>query len=759
MNDSDPQPVITAKNVDLSNCDREQIQYPGSVQPHGVMITLAEPGLLILQASENAAELLGIPAEDLLGSDVGRLFSKAEFEILRARLGDETFEGAPVHLVRRQFAGREFDVLAHRFDGVLILEFEARPQGAVTPVLDLYSELQVSIAKLGATQGLQAFLDLAVLHVRRFTGFDRVLAYKFMEDGSGWVRAEALKTGLESFLDLHYPASDIPAPARRLFSLTWLRHQPDLSYRPARMIPENNPATGKPLDMSYAFLRSVSVMYVDYLKNMGTQSSMVMTLMKDGKLWGLIACHHCSGPKHVPYEVRVATEFLANMVSLLMSAKENAEQYEYRMKLQSTRDMLVANVARHGDFTAGFVGGSPDLLDFIHSSGAAVVVNGIPTRIGMTPTENQIASIIRWLSREMEQEVFATDCLSACVPEAAGFAGVCAGLLALRFSRASGDYLLWFRPETVYTVSWAGDPSKPVDLSDDGQRLLPRTSFALWKESVRLKSRPWEEFEIAAAKTLRAPLLELALRGAEKLGRLYEELELSHTELDSFAHVAAHDLKEPLRGIHTYAQILHLEYAGKLEPDAVSKLETMIRLSKRMDGLLTSLLDYSRLGRPITQVSCDLNATVKTALDTLDLRIQQDGVTVRIPRPLPVILGDSERLREVFENLVANAIKYNDKPHKEVEIGFRESASDGPVIFFVKDNGIGIEERFHDKIFQIFQRLHDREAFGGGSGAGLTIIRKIIERHGGRIWVESIPGEGTTFCFTLSSGHIAAVAN
>lgn len=759
MKHSDPQSVVTAKNVDLSNCDREQIQYPGSIQPHGAMITLAEPEFRILQASVNAAELLGIPAEDLLGADVGLLFSKAEVETLRARLSAEKLEGAPVHLVRRKFADHEFDVLAHRFDGVLFLEFEARPQGADTPILDLYSELQVSISKLGATTSLQSFLDLAVQQVSRFTGFDRVLAYKFMEDGSGWVRAEAVKTGLESFLDLHYPASDIPAPARRMFALTWVRHQPDTSYKPVQMVPENNPATGNPLDMSYAFLRSVSVMYVDYLKNMGTQSAMVMTLMKDGKLWGLISCQHCSGPKHVPYEVRVASEFLAHMVSLLMSAKENAEQYEYQMKLQATGDMLVANVARVGDFAAGFAGGSPDLLDFIHSSGAAIVVKGGSTRIGMTPTENQIATIIRWLSREMEHEIFSTDCLSAYLPEATGFADVCAGLLALRFSKASNDYLLWFRPETVQTVNWAGDPSKPVDISDDGQRLMPRTSFALWKESVRLKSQPWQEVEINAAKTLRASLLELVLQRSEKLGKLYEELELSHTELDSFAHVAAHDLKEPLRGIHTYAQILQLELSGKLEPDAASKLDTMIRLSKRMDDLLNSLLNYSRLGRSITPVQCDLNAPVKIALDTLEARIQQSGTTVRIPRPLPMVLGDSERLPEVFENLIANAIKYNDKPNKEIEIGYNERAPDGQVIFYVKDNGIGVEERHYEKIFQIFHRLHGREDFGGGSGAGLAIVRKIIERHGGRIWVESKPAEETIFYFTLSPGHVAAVAN
>lgn len=745
--------MITAKNVDLTNCDREQIQYPGSIQPHGAMLVLSEPELRVLQASTNTADLLGVAAELLLGQDLRALLSDAEIATLRSRVFNDQFEGAPLHILRKEIAGVDFDCLAHRFDGVLILEFEARPPGASASLLDVYAELQGSIAKLAATTSLQSFLDLAALKVKLFTDFDRVMVYRFMEDGSGFVYSEALADGLEPFLGLHYPPSDIPEPARRMFSLTWVRHQPDILYRPVRMTPENNPVSGKPLDMSYAFLRSVSMMYVDYLKNMGTRSSMVMTLMKDGKLWGLIACHHHSGPKHVPYEVRAASEFLALMVSQLLSAKENAELQKYESHMQSVQAMLLANVSRHADFASGFVNDSPTLGDFIHSAGAACVVKGAVHAIGTTPTTDQMAGIVEWLAVEMNEDVYATDCLSNHLPGADSFADRCAGLLAMRFSKSAGDFLIWFRPETIQTVNWAGDPAKPVETSDDNQRLFPRTSFALWKEMVHLKSEPWSETELNAAKALRLALLELVLTRADTLSTLYGDLELSHAELDSFAHMAAHDLKEPLRGIHNYGQMLQKDFTSQLNPEGASRLASIIRLTKRMDELLDSLLAYSTMGRVIAQTDVDLNEVVAAALDSLDHRIQERSVAVIIPARLPTVMGDRVRLVEVYTNLIFNAIKYNDKPTQKIEIGYKNAGKWAEL--YVSDTGIGIRPEDQEKVFLMFLRLHGRDAFGGGTGAGLCIVKKIVERHGGLIWVDSVFGEGATFFFTLPLGATA----
>jgi signal transduction histidine kinase len=235
-----------------------------------------------------------------------------------------------------------------------------------------------------------------------------------------------------------------------------------------------------------------------------------------------------------------------------------------------------------------------------------------------------------------------------------------------------------------------------------------------------------------------------------------EELNQSNKELDDFAYIASHDLKEPLRGIHNFSSFLLEDYAGKLDEDGRSKLETLMRLTRRMETLIDSLLQFSRLGRVDLAIDrVDLNEIVAEILDSLAISLQEEQVTVRVPRPLPAVRADRVRVGEIFYNLIVNAMKYNDKAEKHVEVGWRESPA-GPPVFYVRDNGIGIPEKHHDAVFRIFKRLHGRDKFGGGTGAGLTIVKKIVERHHGRIWVESSAGEGTAFYFTLQEGDVRA---
>ncbi|HEY0512602.1 MAG TPA: ATP-binding protein [Thermoanaerobaculia bacterium] len=233
-----------------------------------------------------------------------------------------------------------------------------------------------------------------------------------------------------------------------------------------------------------------------------------------------------------------------------------------------------------------------------------------------------------------------------------------------------------------------------------------------------------------------------------------EELRQSNKELDDFAYIASHDLKEPLRGIHNFSNFLIEDYADKLDEEGRSKLQTLMRLTRRMETLIDSLLQFSRLGRVDLAVDrVDLNEIVAEILDSLAISLRQENVEVRVPRPLPAVRSDRVRVGEIFYNLVVNAMKYNDKPRKWIEIGWLENRG-GPPVFYVRDNGIGIPEKHHDAVFRIFKRLHGRDQFGGGTGAGLTIVKKIIERHHGRIWLQSAPDQGTTFYFTLQEGEV-----
>jgi two-component system, chemotaxis family, sensor kinase Cph1 len=750
MNVSGTEAFVTAKNVDFSNCDRELVQYSGAIQPHGVMLVVDEPGYVVRQVSANSGELLGHAPKDILGRSIAELFGDTAARLLD-QLNRMSLDNTPVHVVREFFAGTAggVNIFAHRCDGALILELE-RIAGQNLSNGTLYSNVRATMARLQATRGLQSFLDLAVEQIRAFTGYDRVMAYKFAEDGSGHVVSEAKREDLEPYLGLHYPATDIPAPARRMFSLSWLRHLPDVDYVPVPLVPENDPATGKPIDMSYAILRSVSVMYSGYLKNMGVKSTMVMPLMKEGALWGLISAMHHSAPRHVPYEARMAAEILAHMLSLLTAAKEDAEGADNRLRMKRVADQLVEALCREPNLhkSLGSRDAELNLLSMIPAQGAAVVSRDEVSLMGATPGASEVERLSAWLMKS-NQIVFATDRLPELYEPATGFKAQASGVLAARLSSRDPEYLMWFRPEHIEIVNWAGDPKKPMKVSEtDGEvRLMPRSSFALWKESVTGRCDPWHKDDKDAAATLRQAIMEVILSRAEEIERANRALAEANIELDSFAYVASHDLKEPLRGIHHMASFLKRGQDGRLDPQALQQLETILKLTRRMDDLIESLLQYSRTGRvEMMSERTDLDALVDEALISCKLLISDKKTDILRPSRLGFAVCDRVRIGEVFSNLISNAIKYNDKPKPWVEIGVEA----GPVRrYYVKDNGIGLEADERERVFEIFRRIHGPEEFGGGVGAGLTIARKIVERHGGRMWVESVPGSGSTFYFTL----------
>jgi two-component system, chemotaxis family, sensor kinase Cph1 len=401
----------------------------------------------------------------------------------------------------------------------------------------------------------------------------------------------------------------------------------------------------------------------------------------------------------------------------------------------------------------------------VAASGVAFCEGSEITCFGKTPPAAAIADLIKWIDPQIgEDTIYSTNTLVTDYSQFAPYKDIASGLLALRIFQTKPTYLLWFRPEVLQTINWSGEPKKATEVNaDHSVRIAPRKSFALWKQTVQLQSLPWKAYEIEASQELRIKIIGILIQKSDELAILNSELERSNIELDAFAYVASHDLKEPLRGIHNYSTFLMEDYGDKLGEDGAHKLETMIRLTQRMEDLIESLLHYSRRGREELQLkSVNLTELIDNVLDTLKIS-QIESVDFRIPRSLPTVQCDRTLIIELFTNLISNGMRYNDREQKWIEIGYVlpdeiDEIKTVPVVlersqivFFIKDNGIGIQPKHWDNIFKIFKRLHPASKYGGGTGAGLTISKKIVERHGGNIAVKSTFGEGSTFYFTLGS--------
>ena len=518
--------------------------------------------------------------------------------------------------------------------------------------------------------------------------------------------------------------------------------------------------------MTHAVLRSVSPIHLQYLHNMGTQATMTISLIRDGYLWGMITCHHQT-PRLVSYELRDLCQLLAKTVSALLTTKEQFDALAYRQRVQQVKGRLFDHVNNQDNFIEGLYRQSPSLLDVFDCGGVAICLEDEIINLGQTPTKYQIGSLVTWLRSRPFQEVFSTNSYAALNPMGLSMRATASGVLAATLSQEQGEYLIWFRPEKVQSVTWAGRHEKNQTTVDGQVFLSPRQSFEAWKQSVEYTAAPWQPVELEAAQDIRLHLSEVRLRifnalqaRAAGLARLNLELERSNDELDSFAYVASHDLKEPLRGIHNYAVFLLEDYAGQLDSEGVSKLQTLVRLSQRMETLIESLLQLSRVGRlELALEATDVAAAVAEVVELLQPRIEQTNTTVTVAGPLPTLRADRVRLSEVFNNLLTNAMRYNEQAAKQVVIGLAPPDTRGPrgtgnptdfYVFFVRDNGIGIVPKHHENIFKVFKRLHAQDKYGGGAGAGLAIAKKMVEKHDGELWVESVFGQGATFFFSIS---------
>lgn len=731
----------------LSACDREPIHIPGSIQPHGFLFAVSATDHRILQVSSNAPALLQLPLEQLLGQTLDALLPESARARLQQALSKLDRDGRVHYLRATTFDSvRYYDMLAHESEGLILIEFEPVER----PVADfslLYPLLNNFLSQVHDGTSVVAMSQLACAEIKRLTGFGRVLVYRFDAEGHGHVLAEEREPDYHSYLNQRFPASDIPQQARALYLNNRLRLISNADYEPAPLLPHDNPVTGLPTDLSHAVLRSVSPVHLQYMRNMGTPASMSASLVVKGRLWGLISCHHAA-PRLIPFEVRTACEQLAQVLALRIESREDKDEYQDRLELRRTLVSMLGRLTRSQDFIHNMGDVAPELLRLVRAAGAALVVDERIECYGDTPPKEAILQLADWLGSSLQKDIFHTDSLSASFPNAGALTDKASGLLAIPISRLHPHYLIWFRPEMLQTIEWAGRPQEPTLQDGPGQAALtPRTSFALWRQTVACTSAPWLPSEIEIALEFRTALLESVLERAESMAELAHELGRANKELEAFSYSVSHDLRAPLRHIAGFADLL-LQFQEKETPERNIRFIRNIQESARFAGkLVDDLLSFSQMGRAsLRPCNVDMQSMVEACREKLQDETRDREIAWDIP-PLPVIQADPNFLQLAIYNLLSNAVKYTGNREK-ARISVRAEQNERETCFHFEDNGIGFDMEYVNKLFGVFQRLHRMEDFPG-TGIGLANVRRIIERHGGRVWAEGSEGQGAIISFAL----------
>ncbi|ADP70763.1 multi-sensor signal transduction histidine kinase [Rhodomicrobium vannielii ATCC 17100] len=757
-----------AFGADISNCDREPIHIPGSIQPHGALLAIDPEDLQILQAGGDTGRMLGAEPIELLGQNLSDCVAGDRISRLRTLLHTEGSLIRPVHAfgIIGKHDEMTIDTFVYRSGSHVVLELE--------PILeespeDTLAMVQTMLARVQEAESTHAFCQALAVEMHRVSGFDRVMVYRFLQDDSGCVEAESRSEGMESFLGLHYPASDIPRQARQLYLTNWLRLIPDARYTPAPILAMDDTRNAEPLDLSHSRIRSVSPMHLAYLANMGVVASMSLSIVLGGRLWGLIACHHRE-PRFISHRLRMACELFAQMASSRLETKVGAEEFEAQLRSKRIHEDLVTHMSGVAGMAEGLTRYRPNLLDYIPAEGVGLWLDDHYTRLGCTPRKKQVAALVAWLNETVTAGVFHTDRLPLLYPPAAEFADVASGLIALSVSKMPRDYVLWFRPEALRTVIWAGDPNKPVETVNGGQHISPRKSFAAWKESVQLHSHPWRSVDVEAAKILRLSLMEVILRRIDQLSREREEArskqEALSAELDrrleQWQAVAAElkeearqralvetELSQVLRSTVEEQEAERRRIARELH-DSLGQTLTLLQLG--LDNLGHTLPESDRISRQLSALKALANSFGSevnrlaweirpTALDDLGLETAirhlvetwGERLNMQFDLRLPSI---ERRLDPTVETtlyrVVQEAITNIAKHAEATRVAVLLEANEKEVRLIIEDNGRGFSPGERDQHGAPARRL------------GLLGIRERLSLVSGTLEVESSPGHGCT---------------
>jgi chemotaxis family two-component system sensor kinase Cph1 len=730
---------MTKFSVDLTNCDKEPIHIPGKIQSHGFLIAVDKNSLSISYLSENTEDFFKEPAKNLLNKDISVLnnFIKQqdpEFNIedlLKLGIIRKSFDAISPHPI--EIGGNRFYLIISSSKSDWLLEFEP-----VTLQYDIQSSIGRSASSMLQGKSISALLSGAALEVKRLINYDRIMIYKFLDDGHGEVVAEEKEANLEPFFGLHYPASDIPKQARELYKLNLTRLIADVNRDDSPIITFKE---NEPLDLTNGGLRAVSPIHIQYLKNMGVHSSFSISLISHGELWGLIACHNYS-PKFIDYKAREGSKLIGQILSSALEYRQEEEDAEVIQQFKDTATVLSDHLSRDKYLIEAITGHKTSILNVTKATGVTIIFENELKTIGNVPADDEIWELREWLKNTNDESIYYTHRLPEIHFPAKKYKSTASGILSCILNKELGEMIIWFKPEIITNVNWAGNPDKPATSSENGLlSLSPRKSFEIWSEVVNNTSEKWLAEEVASVLRIREIILTDINKKANEIRQLNEKLQAAYEELDTFSYTISHDLRTPLTSIKTYAELMLKNQS--IDENGKKMLTRILTGADKMNFLIKEILNLARVGRSeINFETVDMPLLLQEIKNEVWTAFKADNSELILGQ-LPNLKGDKTMIAQLFTNLIGNAVKYSamvDKPKIEVAAYI----DGGEIIYSVKDNGIGIDNRYYDRVFELFKRMDNVKDIEG-TGVGLAIVKRVVEKHNGRVWFESKLNAGSTF--------------
>jgi light-regulated signal transduction histidine kinase (bacteriophytochrome)/CheY-like chemotaxis protein len=754
----------------IAACESEAIHAPGAVQPWGAMLIAAGDDLLVRHASANLAAYLGVSGQDAIGHTVADLLGTADAADMAANATVESAVGATKWLPARAAGLPKLAVSCLRHAGALYVEIEpderqsASPGAATARPRDL-------VDALSRAASLPQLFAAATARLRQVTGFDRVLAYRFDTDRHGEVIADDHAPDLESLLGLHYPAEDIPPQAWQIFARVTVRVIGDSHAPPVPLLGWG----GHSPDLSLTTLRSPSRCHLQYLRNMGSHATVTVALAVDGKLWGLLACHHRAA-MHVGPARRALCELIGQVASLKLATLRDAEARDSAARrwtqLQGIYTRLAVRPHDPADLAEALAAEAPAVLALCDAEGVIIRLGRRTICCGKAPTLTKA----NWLLDKLSCHVapggapFACEDLAALLGEPAPSmaqdvapdggpeggpdgAQAIAGVLLLPQAYGRGDAIAWLRPEQSSVVRWGGDPRQSIIMDPVQGRLVPRSSFAVWRQEVRGRCKPWGEAAHDAVLGLRNKIEKLLASYAETMRVAREAAERATQAKSEFLATMSHEIRSPMSGL---LGVLELLRATSLDAEQARMAGMIHNSASMLLAVLNDILDFSKIEAGALSISIEpvgLRALLSELVQPHSIAAARKGLSANVviaPDVPDRVRTDPLRLSQILGNLVSNAVKFTAAGQITLQVDRQGDGGDARLRFIVRDTGIGMSDEVQARLFAPFMQADGSTTRNfGGTGLGLCISRQLALLLEGDLNASSTLGEGSAFTLTL----------